>query len=195
MKWAIDLLAGALSPHERDAVLGDLAEANASSAVTVRELLGLVIRRQGALCMHWRPWLVLPLACLLSELAAQNARAASIYLWLYAGNWDQRILDLPAFWYTLAGVVSGIGASCIAMALVAWVAGSAMAFCAPRTRYLSATIVALVLIARSGSTSAATSVNHAALVLPFYSIVFPLLMKSMVVLLPCCLGLRKRRIA
>ena len=42
----LEVLAGLLEPEEREAVLGDLEESNKSSYTSLRDLAGLVIRRQ-----------------------------------------------------------------------------------------------------------------------------------------------------
>jgi len=45
-----------LERHEREAVLGDLAEAGASAWRGVRDVTGLAARRQVLLWTSWRPW-------------------------------------------------------------------------------------------------------------------------------------------
>lgn len=46
-----------LEPEEREAVLGDLAEAGKNTRQALPSVLGLVVRRQAALWKNWRPWL------------------------------------------------------------------------------------------------------------------------------------------
>lgn len=53
----MDLAAGLLEQDEREAVLGDLAETGASAWRSLVGILGLVLRRQAALWVGWRPWL------------------------------------------------------------------------------------------------------------------------------------------
>jgi len=57
--WLLNVLARGIEPSERDVVLGDLAESDEGIAAGIRDLLGLIIRRQAALWTSWRPWLVL----------------------------------------------------------------------------------------------------------------------------------------
>jgi hypothetical protein len=60
IRWSlVDKLSRLLEPNERDAVLGDIAEFNESSSQALWSVLGLVLRRQGALWKDWRPWVVL----------------------------------------------------------------------------------------------------------------------------------------
>jgi hypothetical protein len=58
-RWLVELAAQLLEPDERDAVLGDIAEAGETSASALLGVLGLVARRQTALWGDWRPWLAL----------------------------------------------------------------------------------------------------------------------------------------
>ena len=55
--WFLSFLARALEPPERDAVLGDLAESGEGVGPAMRDLLGLIVRRQVGLWLSWRPWL------------------------------------------------------------------------------------------------------------------------------------------
>jgi len=55
----LSVLARALEPAERDVVLGDLAESGEGIGAATRDLLGLIVRRQLALWVFWRPWLAL----------------------------------------------------------------------------------------------------------------------------------------
>lgn len=57
--WFVEVLSRLLEPDERDAVRGDLAESGATGGQALRDLLGLVVRRQAALWKEWRPWLAL----------------------------------------------------------------------------------------------------------------------------------------
>jgi hypothetical protein len=57
--WFLRLLARALEPVEREVVLGDLAESSGTNCSAIRDLLGLIIRRQAGLWSVWRPWIAL----------------------------------------------------------------------------------------------------------------------------------------
>lgn len=54
--WLVSVLARALEAGERDMVLGDLVESGEGSGAAIRDLLGLIFRRQTGLWMAWRPW-------------------------------------------------------------------------------------------------------------------------------------------
>ena len=58
--WSlVEVAARLLEREEREAVLGDLAEAGAgaSTGQALADVLGLVICRQATPCRNWRPWL------------------------------------------------------------------------------------------------------------------------------------------
>ena len=52
----VKVAARLLEPDEREAVLGDLAEAGETAGKSLVEILGLAARRQIALWNDWRPW-------------------------------------------------------------------------------------------------------------------------------------------
>lgn len=57
--WLVDKLSRTLEADERDAVRGDFAESGATGGQALREMLGLVARRQAGLWRDWHPWLAL----------------------------------------------------------------------------------------------------------------------------------------
>ncbi|HXM45372.1 MAG TPA: hypothetical protein VN924_29315 [Bryobacteraceae bacterium] len=66
--WLVDILSRTLEPDERDAVRGDFAESGESAGRALRDVIGLVVRRQAALWKDWRPWvapvgLIAPVLC------------------------------------------------------------------------------------------------------------------------------------
>jgi hypothetical protein len=56
----VELLAVQLSPAEREVALGDLIETRETAWQGMREISGLVFRRQCQLWKSWRPWLAAP---------------------------------------------------------------------------------------------------------------------------------------
>jgi uncharacterized membrane protein YqaE (UPF0057 family) len=55
--WWVELIAGLLTPGDRETVLGDLAEAGEGNRQALLAVGGLVIRRQLSVWRSWRPWL------------------------------------------------------------------------------------------------------------------------------------------
>ena len=85
--WLVDILSGALALDERDAVRGDFTESGETGGQALRDLLGLVVRRQAALWSDWRPWLaliglVIPVGVLLSISSSWLDRSYDLYLWI-----------------------------------------------------------------------------------------------------------------
>jgi hypothetical protein len=54
--WCVETASGLLEPREREAVLGDLAEAGNPMFHGLLDVLGLALRRQMLLWKSWRPW-------------------------------------------------------------------------------------------------------------------------------------------
>jgi hypothetical protein len=100
--WQLaQLLSEALEPAEREAVLGDVFEQGKLFG-SLRDVFGLVVRRQANLWMAWRPWavaalLVVPSAFLLAFHSAHTSGSSAITFWPYLNNWDWNLLNLPAF--------------------------------------------------------------------------------------------------
>lgn len=117
-----------LEPDERDAVMGDLAESGETGGRALRDVSGLILRRQAALWKDWRPWLVLvslvvPLAWLLSIATNLTAGGSAVYLWSYLNNWDWTLLRYPSFWYILRDAVLAVSAQYAILICWSWSAG------------------------------------------------------------------------
>jgi hypothetical protein len=56
--WCIEVASSVLAPREREAVLGDLAEAGGSVWQGISDIADLAMRRQAQPWTSWRPWLV-----------------------------------------------------------------------------------------------------------------------------------------
>ena len=126
--WLVDLVSRMLEPGERDVVRGDFTESGQSGAQALRDVLGLVVRRQAALWNDWRPWavlvgLIIPLGMLLSIVSWITAGLTSTYLWMYANNWDSAFLTDRAFWYAFAYSVTVISHSFLLLICWSWTAG------------------------------------------------------------------------
>jgi len=57
--WLVDVASLLLEPGERTVVCGDFAESGETAGQALRDVLGLVVRRQAAVWTDWRPWLAL----------------------------------------------------------------------------------------------------------------------------------------
>jgi hypothetical protein len=119
----VDVLSRALTPDDREAVRGDLEEAGGTGVGATREVLGLVLRRQAATWMDWRPWvavvtIVLPVGVALSHLYAFWAGGTAIYSWLYIDNWTWGYL--PVFSFTFYRAIAPVLLGMVLIVLPAW---------------------------------------------------------------------------
>jgi hypothetical protein len=81
----VGIVSHLLEPHEREVVLGDLEEGGESAGQSLLAILGLVVRREAALWMNWRPWLAafglaLPFSFLLMGFSLSVSRAYQQYV-------------------------------------------------------------------------------------------------------------------
>jgi hypothetical protein len=143
--WFVDILSRMLEPDERDAVLGDLVESGATGGQALRDVMGLVVRRQAALRKDWHPWLALAglvgvAGVLLSEIAFQFDAA----------------IDLQVRTYWRHGVHFGTGLSvgedvvylvCLFLGLFSWlwVSGFVLGSLSGRATWLTGTLFCLVV--------------------------------------------------
>jgi hypothetical protein len=121
-----------LELDERDAVWGDLAESGETGGQALRDVLGLVVRRQAALWTHWRPWLplvglVVPLGMLLSIVSRRTAGENAVYVWMYANNWEWSDLGNPGFWHVFAETVALVFMRYLTLVCWSWTSGFLLA--------------------------------------------------------------------
>jgi hypothetical protein len=126
--WLVDRVSRTLESDERQAVLGDLAESGETAGRALFDVLSLVVRRQAALWMHWRPWLALvglivPLGMLLSVASRRIADGSAIYLWLYANNWDWAYWHNPGFRHDFAHNIGFILLEYFTLVCWSWAGG------------------------------------------------------------------------
>ena len=106
--WLLSFLARALDPPERDVVLGDLAESGAGFGLAMRDLLGLIVRRQVGLWTSWRPWLALFGVCGVAGLSLSSlVFRLNVDLYKYAAHYATSLTARQevAFLLCLAGAL------------------------------------------------------------------------------------------
>jgi hypothetical protein len=147
--WLAGVVSWFLKPDEREAVRGDLAESGLSGAQALRDLLGLVLRRQAALWTHWQPWLallgvVLVAAGRLRVLAVQLDVALSLQLsaYLHYGTYFSNGL-------TLSEEIIRMSSLSLAMFAWSWMCGFALASLSGRATWLTGTLFVLLFLSRS----------------------------------------------
>lgn len=206
----VDLLSCVLSPDERDAVLGDQAESGVSGGQALRDLLGLIVRRQVAVWKEWSSWLtlagmVIPLGMLLTVVSRRTADGNAIYLWLYANNWTWTYITNAGFREDLLGHGAGIVISWIELICWSWTGGLLLGYLSRRAIWSNAVLLSFGLLLSAllpppsiessflfpHSDRVGPDPNAAVYAVAFYRIVFPLLVQSVLVLLPLLLGIRQ----
>jgi hypothetical protein len=196
IEWLVDLASQALDPEEREAVRGDLSESGTNPGRALRDVLGLVIRRQAAQWTTWRGWLVLiavvfPGAMMLSLFCLSEARGSSIYAWMYVNNWTWGYLA-PGFRGDLAKYLVATLLEYAVLGCWAWTAGFVVGLVSRRTILINGPLFCLVLLLGELAMPPADRFgpNGAVFLLPSYRIVFPLIVLSVVAILPSAWGMR-----
>jgi len=124
--WCVETASGLLEPREREAVLGDLAEAGEAAWHGLIAVLGLALRRQVLLWKSWRPWVsafgvVLPNSF---QLMGFSMLVSSMFLQdLQRGLRSEELSNL-------------LGKS-VLLAIVAWSCGFAVGAISRRTLWVS----------------------------------------------------------
>jgi hypothetical protein len=194
----VRLLLHALEPPERDVIEGDLKELRLHHSRAIRELLGLLIRRQAAAWLHWQPWavvllVILPIGTVLSLVSRQWANNTAIYAWFYVDNWTSAYLASPGARNDFLYAIAEFSVRCVALMLWAWTAGLVVAASSRRTAWVTYALFALVLFAGTiGSTTAGVlnPANDAVFSQAFYRVGLPIVFRIVFILLPALHGMR-----
>jgi hypothetical protein len=184
-------------------VLGDLAESGAS----LRDVLGLVGRRHAALLKSWKPWaifagMVIPFALFLSLIAMLAANGSAVTLWLYFNNWDWNLFSIESFRHDLVRFLSLIPLRFLHLTCWSWGLGFLLGLISRRMILITGVLLFLGLLVGgspgvplialkyvSGSRALNYSPNGAVFEVQFYRVVFPLIVQSVLVLLPAAAGM------
>lgn len=144
-----ELLARALEPVEREAVLGDLLESGDGGAKAVLAIAGLLARRQAEVWRDWRPWLALfglavPVGLLLFDFSRTLAGTYHLYAWIVAnyGVIELQLLEETGLTLRHGSVVF---LSFLFLLLVwSWTGGFALAALSGRAMWINAPLLGLV---------------------------------------------------
>src|SRR5262249_47187439 len=113
-----DFATRVLDPAEREAVRGDLAESGTAGFGALREVAGLIARRQAGLLA-----IAIPAGILLSRAARNTPDQSAIYAWLYLNNWCTAYLTNAGARVEMLEHVTEYMLEYSALAACAWVAG------------------------------------------------------------------------
>jgi hypothetical protein len=196
-RWRlVEFVARALEPDEREVVLGDLVESGGG----LRDVLGLVVRRQAVLLRSWQPWsifagIVIPFALFLSVSARLAADGSAITLWLYFNNWDWNLFGVASFRHDLVAFLSPIPLRFLHLVCWSWGLGFLLGLISRRTIVITGVLLCLALIVGEilGVPTVARnpSPNGAVFEVEFYRVVLPLIVQFVLVLLPALAGMFK----
>jgi hypothetical protein len=205
--WLADLVSRTLEPDEREAVRGDLAESGETGGRAFLDVLGLALRRQSALWMNWPPWvilagLVLPLGVLLCLISRRDADGSAISLWLYLSNWDPAYLGNPAFCRELAQHAGAILTGYFTLFCWSWSSGFLLGSMSRRRLPFHGILFSLFVLFGALLGTPPRHLGHALFYrardfpnnaavfdLPFYRIVFPLILQFTLVIGPSVWGM------
>jgi hypothetical protein len=209
--WLVDKFSRLLEPAERDAVHGDIAESGETGRRALFDVLGLVIRRQTVWWKGWRPWLalitlVVPVGMLLSLISRRMADGSAIYIWLYVNNWTLDYLTNVGVRHDLFRDSAEIAVGYLAVLCWSWTGGFLVGSLSRRTIAVNGPLFCLVLLlgALFGAPEflrywlllprplGHTTVGPTAAVFldPFYRVIFPLMVQTVLVALPSLWGIR-----
>jgi hypothetical protein len=196
--WLADCLSRMLEPGERDAVWGDVAESGEGSAAAFRDMFGLVLRRQVVFWNDWRPWLTLlglvgPVGLLLSLSSASLDRTYDLYLWIVRNYKDIDPATLAQLGTPLAPGVARLVWGSLLLALWSWSSGFVLGSLARGTAWINGALFCLVLLYLGMPLRRRYNydVNGGIFPLAFYSLILPLVLQTILVLLPAIQGMRQ----
>jgi hypothetical protein len=194
----IDALAEMLDPDEREAVLGDISESQQKNGKAIRELLGLIARREAALWRTPRPWLMLvamvaPIAVALNLAAIRLAEGTAIYSYIYIDNWTWGQLASPGARADLVHLCVAYLFDYVSLAGFAWAAGLSIGRLSGRavrgmSAWLYLSVVVVALVPRSHWVG-----NASVFEAPFYQFVLPVIVGALCLVVPSLSGLHQGR--
>jgi hypothetical protein len=207
--WLVEIVSRSLTPDEREAVHGDLAESGEAGGQALCDVLGLVVRRQIALWNDWRPWLaflglVVPLGLLLSLVSRMVADGSAIYAWMYLNNWTWTYLTNAGARVDLIYYAAEISMKYLALYCWSWTGGFLLGSFSRRTLPVNVSLFWLALMLGEllepprnlghwlfrprPLGQGAHGVHGGVYSLTFYSVAFPLIIQMFLVVLPSLWG-------
>ncbi len=193
----IDVLAGLLDAEEREAVLGDLAEAGASRTEAVTQLLGLVVRRYASDWLRPGPWLALvigaiPIGILLSFVTRWWTDGIMMHLSWYTTLWFPGYFDNPGARRELLDWVWAALPQAVVLVFWSWTLGYTVARLCRQSLWAVAGVFLILLFAGTIGTTT-TIARHSAADSLLSSGVFSIFGRIVLVVIPLLLGVRAGR--
>jgi hypothetical protein len=199
----VEILSRMLDADERLAVGGDLEESGETGLQAVRDVLGLVVRRQAALWKNWRPWLALvgligPVSILLSLGCVWLRGAYDLNLWVIRNRRDIAPTILSQIGLSVRHGVVLLALSSLLLFCWSWAAGFVLGAMSRRTIWFNGILFCLALLFLGSQLNRPYqdgayqySVDGWPLPLVFYTAILPLILQTTLILLPSLWGMHQ----
>jgi hypothetical protein len=199
----VEILSRMLDADERLAVGGDLEESGETGLQAVRDVLGLVVRRQAALWKNWRPWLALvgligPVSILLSLGCVWLRGAYDLNLWVIRNRRDIDPTILSQIGLSVRHGVVLLALSSLLLFCWSWAAGFVLGAMSRRTIWFNGILFCLALLFLGSQLNRPYqdgayqySVDGWPLPLVFYTAILPLILQTTLILLPSLWGMHQ----
>jgi hypothetical protein len=146
--------------------------------------------------------LVLPLGVLLCLISRREADGSAIYLWLYVANWSPSFLSNPGFRHELVQHVGSILAGYLTLFCWSWSSGFLLGAVSRRSLPLQSILFVSFVVFGAVLGAPPRHFGHALFYrardfrnnaavfdLPFYRVLFPLILQGALVLIPSVWGM------
>jgi hypothetical protein len=162
----------------------------------LRDVLGLVLRRQIALWSGWHPWVAvalvsLPVGVLLSHASRWWSDVGAIYFVLYVKGWTWAFLISPGARRDLVELAVGAVLSCATLAAWSWTSGYALGRLSRRATWVTGTLFCLAVLLGTAGTTTTARPHNIPFTLLYYRVVWPLALQTALVLLPALAGMQR----
>lgn len=189
----VEMLSLLLPAREREIVRGDIAEAGENVLEAIRDIVGLALRRQLESWKAWGPWMalaaiVVPYGIRLSNWTADLAHISAIYSWLYLNNWTAAYVASPADRHDLIRYCAAFLWIAATIACASWSAGFLAGALSRGAFALNGVFFCCICIAEA---CRRTANDGPIFSLALYGVVFPLLMETLLVVVPSLWGMHR----
>jgi hypothetical protein len=153
--------------------------------------------------------LVVPLGMLVSVVSRRAAGLSSVYIWMYANNWDLNLLGYRGFWYQFAQSFETIFLVYLTLVCWSWTSGFLLGCASRGIIRLNSVLFCLMMLFggllgaplyfafldqylhRTLGLPSLPDSNAPVFELTFYRVIFPLIVQAIMVMLPALWGLRQ----